>query len=118
MLSKITIAILAAAAIFGAASAAQAGGRDDADQSGGARIGPLGQPLGGPSAWRGRPSSIYAYVPRSRLDQRYFRDRPSSAYAYVPRSRLERQRYYGEGIGRAPAEEHHSSKPPAGGSGK
>src|SRR6516164_3639710 len=89
--SKMTIAILAAAAIFAGAAAAQAGSRDDANQAGGARIGPLGQPLGGPSAWRGRPSSIYAYVPRSRLDQRYFGDRPSSAYAYVPRSRLERQ---------------------------
>lgn len=119
MLSKGRIAILAAAAIFGAASGAQAGGsRDDADQTGGARIGPLGQAQGGPSAWRGRPSSIYAYVPRSRLDRRYFRGRPSSAYAYVPRSRLGRQWRYEEEMSRANAGEPHSSKPPAGGSGK
>jgi hypothetical protein len=71
MLTKTSIAILAAAAIFGAASAAQAGSKDDADHSGGARIGPMGQALGAPSAWRGRPSSAYAYVPRSRLDRHW-----------------------------------------------
>jgi hypothetical protein len=77
MLSRTSIAILAAAAIFGAASAAQAEGGSKADPDsttavgGGSRIGPLGQPLGGPGAWRGRPYSVYAYVPRSRLDRRW-----------------------------------------------
>jgi len=42
MLSKTKIA-LAAALVLGVASAAQAGGRDDADSSGGYRIGPTGQ---------------------------------------------------------------------------
>jgi hypothetical protein len=42
MLTKTNI-VLAAALILGVASAAQAGGRDDADQSGGYRLGPLGQ---------------------------------------------------------------------------
>lgn len=79
-MTKTTIALLAAAAIFGAVSAAQAGGRDDADAGGGGshgfRIGPLGQQMGGPTAWRGRPSSVYAYVPRARLDRRwYYRNR-------------------------------------------
>jgi len=78
MLSKTSIAILAAVAIFGAIPAAMAegGSKNDADSpsasGGGHRIGPLGQPMGGPSAWRGRPSSIYAYVPRSRLDRRWY----------------------------------------------
>jgi len=71
MLSKTGIAILAAATIFGAASAALAGSKDDADHSGGARIGPMGQVMGGPSTWRGRPSSAYAYVPRSRLNRQW-----------------------------------------------
>jgi hypothetical protein len=39
---------------------------------GGIRVGPLGQPLGGPWAWRGRPPSIYAYVPRSRLNRSWY----------------------------------------------
>jgi hypothetical protein len=42
MLNKTSIAILAAAAIFGAASAAQAGSKDDADHGGGFRTGPMG----------------------------------------------------------------------------
>jgi hypothetical protein len=76
MLAQTTTAIVAAAAIFGAISVAQAGTRDDGTQgeaSGtyGSRIGPLGQPLGGPMAWRGRPSSIYAYVPRARLNRNW-----------------------------------------------
>jgi hypothetical protein len=74
---KTSIALLAAAAMFGAVSVAQAGGKDDADAGGasgpsGFRIGPLGQPMGGPMAWRGRPSSVYAYVPRARLNQRWY----------------------------------------------
>jgi hypothetical protein len=72
MMSKTSIAILAAAAIFGAASAAQATGDADAEHYGGFRIGPMGQALGGPSAWRGQPSSAYAYVPRSRLDRNWY----------------------------------------------
>jgi hypothetical protein len=78
-MTKTTIALLAAAAIFGAASAAQAGSRDE-DAGGGSsygfRIGPLGQPMGGPMAWRGRPSSVYAYVPRARLDRRWRYENP------------------------------------------
>jgi hypothetical protein len=42
MLTKTRIA-LAAALLLGVASAAQAAGRDDADHSGGFRVGPLGQ---------------------------------------------------------------------------
>jgi hypothetical protein len=100
---------LSATAIFGAASAAQASGsKNDADK-GGARKGPQGQAQGAPSAWRGRPSSVHAYVPRSRLDR--LRGRSSSAYAPVPKSRLKPE----EGVNTAPA---HSSKPPEGGSGK
>jgi len=78
MLSKTSIAILAAVVIVGAAPAAMAEGGSKADPDsptavgGGFRIGPLGQPLGGPWAWRGRPPSIYAYVPRSRLDRRWY----------------------------------------------
>jgi len=70
-MSKTTIAMALSAFIaFGVASAAQAGTRDDeSPSSGGFRIGPLGQPMGGPYAWRGRPYSIYAYVPRSRLNR-------------------------------------------------
>jgi hypothetical protein len=41
MLSKTKIAI-AAAVLLGVASAAQAGGKDDADHSGGFRVGPMG----------------------------------------------------------------------------
>jgi hypothetical protein len=75
MFAKTTVAVVAAVAIFGAISAAQAGGRDDgtageaATSTYGSRIGPLGQPLGGPMDWRGRPASIYAYVPRARLNR-------------------------------------------------
>ena len=42
MLTKTKIALVAAL-VLGVASAAQAGGRDDADQSGGFRLGPTGQ---------------------------------------------------------------------------
>ena len=79
-MTKTTLAILAAAAMFGAVSAAQAGSRNDGAAatgvSRGFRIGPLGQPMGGPMTWRGRPPSVYAYVPRARLDRRwYYQDR-------------------------------------------
>ena len=95
MFAKTTIAVVAATAIFGAISAAQAGGRDDgtageaATSTYGSRIGPFGQPLGGPMAWRGRPASIYAYVPRARLDRRWI-----YSYAYAPRARLNRNWVY------------------------
>ena len=76
-MTRTGIALLAAAAMFGAVSAAQASGGSRNDgaaavgSSYGFRIGPLGQPMGGPSTWRGRPPSVYAYVPRHRLDQRW-----------------------------------------------
>jgi hypothetical protein len=76
-MTKTTMALLAAAAMFGTVSAAQAGSKDDPDSGGasgpsGYRIGPLGQPMGGPMTWRGRPYSVYAYVPRARLNQRWY----------------------------------------------
>jgi hypothetical protein len=84
MTNKTTMA-LAIAVILTAAPAVQAGSKDDPDRQGGFRIGPLGQIMGGPSTWRGRPFSAYAYVPRSRLN---------GVYAYSPRSRLNRVWYY------------------------
>jgi hypothetical protein len=94
MLTKTTITVVAAAAMFGAISAAQAADRDDGTRgegvgSYGYRIGPLGQPLGGPMSWRGRPSSIYAYVPRAQLNRNWI-----YSYAYAPRSRLNRSWIY------------------------
>jgi hypothetical protein len=75
---RTTIALLAAAAMFGAVSAAQAGSKSDGDSAGassgssGFRVGPGGQPMGGPMAWRGRPRSVYAYVPRAGLDRHWY----------------------------------------------
>jgi hypothetical protein len=46
MLSKTKIALVAAL-VLGIASAAQAGGRDEADSSGGYRVGPSGQGFDG-----------------------------------------------------------------------
>jgi hypothetical protein len=101
MLNRTSIAILAAAAIFSAASAAQAGGsKNDADQPGDPHMSRLGH--------------AYAYVPRYRFERRSFR----GTYAYVPRSRFERRWYDEQGIGRAATGQPHSSKPPEGGSGK
>ena len=81
-----TIALVAAAAILGAVAAAQAGSKDDGDSgvsgSFGYRIGPLGQPLGGPYAWRGRPPGIYAYVPRARLGRRWYYENTSPRMGY------------------------------------
>jgi hypothetical protein len=75
MLRK-TRMVLAAASLLAASSAAQAGDKYDGDSphlvGAGYRIGPLGQRLGGLRAWRGRPRSIYAYVPRARLDRRRY----------------------------------------------
>jgi hypothetical protein len=49
MFTKTKIAV-AAALVLGLASAAQAGGRDDADPSGGYAVGPVGQSFNGPSS--------------------------------------------------------------------
>jgi hypothetical protein len=46
MMSKAKI-VVAAVLVLGLASAAQAGGRDDADPSGGYRVGPTGQSYDG-----------------------------------------------------------------------
>src|SRR5437879_10667858 len=67
MFTKTKIAF-AAALMVGAASAALAS--DHEDQSGGFKIGPLGQPMGGPSEWgasgaySGRVA--YGFLPRIR----------------------------------------------------
>jgi hypothetical protein len=80
MLTKATVALVAAAAILGAISPTQAGSRDFGEQGEGSsgmwgyRIGPLGQPLGGPEAWRGRPPSVDAYVPRAELNRRWYHE--------------------------------------------
>jgi hypothetical protein len=85
MLTRATIAVAAAAAILAAVSSAQAGSRNFGDQGEGSsgqwgyRIGPLGQPLGAPYAWRGRPSSVRAYVPREELNRRWLRDNARGA---------------------------------------
>jgi hypothetical protein len=61
--NKSLIALSAALAlgVLGATSAAQAS--DHEDETGGFRIGPLGQLMGTPSQWgaRGAPRSAYAY---------------------------------------------------------
>jgi hypothetical protein len=69
---KTLIALIAAAglALASAASTAQAGTEKDDNSLGGSKVGPLGQPLGGPSTWgaRGFPRAALAY----------------GAYAFVP----------------------------------
>jgi hypothetical protein len=107
MLRTTSIVMLAAAALFGTASAQASGSKTDADQA----AGTVAHAQSGASTTRSRPSSVHA-----RMGQRYFRGSPS--YAYTPRSRLQQQWYYGQGTGSAPVEEHHSSWPPDGGSGK
>jgi Spy/CpxP family protein refolding chaperone len=72
MLTKTKIA-LAAALLLGAASAAQAGSKDDPESTSGSHIGPMGQFFGTPSA---RTTS-----PRWRL---YQRRTGINAYAFVP----------------------------------
>ena len=60
MLSRTAIA-LAAAAIFGAASVAQA--NEPRDEYGGYRIGPLGQRLGGtPFGWRHHRGAYFGFA--------------------------------------------------------
>jgi hypothetical protein len=57
----LALGVAIALGVAGAASSAQAGSeRDDVD-SGGYRIGPLGQVFGGSSDWRGAPQGGYAY---------------------------------------------------------
>lgn len=76
MLSKTSVAILAAAAIFGAASAAQAGGdQNDPEHHGGADIGPLGQCFVPPDCDPGRDQQGGPYA--------YARPRAGGAYAYA-----------------------------------
>ena len=62
MMSKITIA-LAAAAVFGVVSAAQA--NEPRDEYGGYKYGPLGQRMGTTSHWRSHriPDFGFAFVP-------------------------------------------------------
>jgi len=83
MLTRTTLAI-AAVVVFGAASAVQAGSKDDdGGPGGGYRIGPLGQPMGGPFAWRGVPPNVYGYVPRAYRDNaRYYGGPPPYWPAY------------------------------------
>lgn len=74
---KTLIALLAATgvALASAASTAQAGTEKDDGDRGGIKIGPLGQPLGGPSTWgaRGFPSAASPYAAV-----------PYGAYGFVP----------------------------------
>jgi hypothetical protein len=68
MLRKTAMA-LAAAAIFGAVSVAQASDHDNWNETGGYRIGPLGQRLGGTGFWphwQGHRGAYFgfAYSPR------------------------------------------------------
>jgi len=70
MLRKTAMA-LAAAAIFGAVSVAQASDHDNWNDAGGYRIGPLGQRLGGTGfapRWLAHRGAYYgfAYAPRHR----------------------------------------------------
>jgi hypothetical protein len=73
MLTKTKMAV-AAALVLGLASAAQAGGRDDAETSGGSRVGPMGQTFDGvnPAVHRairaeffGQSENAYGYAPVS-----------------------------------------------------
>jgi hypothetical protein len=64
MLTKTKIAV-AAVLMLGAASAAQAGSKDDADYGGGYKVGPLGQTFGGRAmdhrALPGNAAGAFAY---------------------------------------------------------
>ena len=69
MLSKTSFAVLIAAAIFGAASGAQAGGsKNDASSHGGYDFGPLGQCFVPPDCDQGRDQQViggYGYGRRA-----------------------------------------------------
>jgi hypothetical protein len=56
----IALSAVAALGIMGAATTARAS--DHEDQSGGFRIGPLGQLMGTPSEWGTRGASAYGFV--------------------------------------------------------
>jgi hypothetical protein len=75
MMSRTTIA-LAAAAVLGFVSAAQA--NEPRDEYGGFKYGPMGQRLGGgpaPWHWRGHRNFGFAFVPGHSRVWRYERDR-------------------------------------------
>jgi len=83
--------LIAAALLLGIASAAQAGGKDDADHNGGFRIGPLGQtfnsgvnPVDHPSLARGAYASA-ARVPAEagKKARRVPAETGKSAYGHV-----------------------------------
>jgi hypothetical protein len=79
MLSKTKFAV-AAVLVLGLASAAQAGGRDDADSSGGYAVGPTGQSfIGAGSAPRaeffGERVYDYAAVPHQNRSRKQLRNR-------------------------------------------
>jgi opacity protein-like surface antigen len=70
MFTKTKMAV-AAALVLGLASAAQAGGRDDADSSGGYGVGPTGQSFNGASSapraeFFGQSENAYGYARVSR----------------------------------------------------
>jgi hypothetical protein len=67
---KTVIALLTAVGLGLVSVAAQAGTEKDDNDLGGSKVGPLGQPLGGPSTWGARG------FPRAALDY--------GAYAFVP----------------------------------
>jgi hypothetical protein len=77
MMTKIT-SVMAAAAVLGVVSVAQAGQFSDdyGDYSGGYKWGPYGQRLGGTPYWRGREAAYsgFAYVPGHRRVWRHERD--------------------------------------------
>jgi hypothetical protein len=68
---------LAAALVLGAASAAQAGSKDDEGASGGFRVGPLGQEFQGANPAYHRSmrhgGGAYAFVPGYRIPSRHYR---------------------------------------------
>jgi len=85
--------LIAAALLLGIASAAQAGGKDDADHNGGFRIGPLGQtfnsgvnPVDHPSLARGAYASA-ARVPAEagKNARRVPAETGKNAYGYAQR---------------------------------
>jgi hypothetical protein len=59
--------LIAAALLLGIASAAQAGGRDDADHNGGFRVGPLGQANAGANPVDHRSLARGAYASTDRV---------------------------------------------------
>ena len=62
MSGKKTLIALSAALALGIIGASTAQASDHEDQSGGFRIGPLGQIMGAPSGWRTRGSNAFGFV--------------------------------------------------------